>query len=302
MIPTYDPKPQHLEQALQSVLSQDPGSEAMQIEVVDDCSPSVEVRRAVQAVAGDRVHFSQTRKNLGLAGCWNECIERAQGEWVHILHQDDYVLPGFYAEVEKTAALHPDVGLIAVRSFFVDEEAVISGVTPRIRSLEQGGSTVSEFLLDNPIQCPGVVVRKRAYEKLGKFRDDLSYTLDWEMWTRVIDQAGAVVSPHVLASYRLTNQNETNRLARTGETLTDRAKINRIFAERFKEFDAEAANRRVCEVALSRAGFFKSSHDKQAYLAHLKYWRRNASLKAKVKYYGGLIYRSLQNTVAKLRK
>jgi glycosyltransferase involved in cell wall biosynthesis len=302
MIPTYDPQPHYLEQTLQSVLSQDPGSKSMHIEVVDDCSQNADVKQIVRTIAGDRVQFSQTHVNLGLTGCWNRCIERAQGEWVHILHQDDYVLPGFYAEIEKLAGLHPNVGLIAVRSFFVDEEGVISHATPRIRSLEHGGCTVEEFLYDDPIQFPGVVVRKKAYEKVGNFRADLSYTLDWEMWTRVIDKAGGVVSPLVLASYRTTKQNTTNRLARTGETLTDRTRLYRIFAERYSDFDAEAANRRVCEWALSGARFFKMSDDNQAVQAHLKYWRRNAPLTVKARRYGRVIYRSLQSTFSKLRK
>jgi glycosyltransferase involved in cell wall biosynthesis len=300
VIPAYEPKPHYLEQTLQSVLSQDPGSESMQLEVVDDCSPTVDVKQIVRAVAGDRVHFSQTDVNLGLAGCWNKCIERAQGEWVHILHQDDYVLPGFYAEIEKIAASHPEVGLIATRSFFVDDEGVIHGITPRIRTLERGGRTVSEFLYDNPIQFPGVVVRKETYEKHGNFRDDLSYTLDWEMWTRIVDQDGGVVSPQVLASYRVTDQNESNRLAKTGETLADRAKLNKIFAERYKDFDARAANRRVCEVALSRARAFEISGDKQAAQAQLNYWRQNAPITAKARHYSGLIYRSFQSAFSKL--
>lgn len=287
---------------LASVLSQDPGSGVMQIEVVDDCSPTVDVKQMVRSVAGDRVSFSQTHVNLGLAGCWNECIERARGEWVHILHQDDYVLPGFYAEIEKIADLHPDVGLIAVRSFFVDEEGVINGVTPRIRSLEHGGCTVEEFFYDNPIQFPGIVVRKKAYEKMGDFRADLSYTLDWEMWTRIIDQAGGVVSPNVLASYRTSDQNESSRLAKAGETLTDRAKLNRIFAARYKDFDARAANRRVCDFALSRAKIFRMSEDDQAVQVHLKFWRRNAPFTAKTRRYGAAIYRSLLGTFSKLRK
>ncbi len=302
MIPTYDPKPHHFEQMLRSVLSQDPGSETMQIEVVDDCSPGVDVKQMVRAAASERVHVSQTRVNLGLAGCWNECIDRARGEWVHILHQDDYVLPGFYAEIERISGLHPDVGLIAARSFFVDGEGVISGVTPRIRSLERGGRTVVEFLYDNPIQCPGVVVKKKVYETLGNFRADLSYTLDWEMWTRIIDQAGGVISPRVLASYRITDENASNRLSKTGETLSDRARLNEIFAERYVDFDARAANRHVCEVALNRAGALKMSHDDQAAKAHLKYWKRNAPLTAKARHYGGVIYRGLQNALSKLQK
>jgi len=39
MIPTYNARADYLEETLTSVLQQDPGSEQMQIEVIDDHSP-----------------------------------------------------------------------------------------------------------------------------------------------------------------------------------------------------------------------------------------------------------------------
>ena len=77
MIPTYNPRRDYLEQALSSVLSQDPGQDKMQIEVVDDCSTGQDVANLVWSIAGDRVTFSKTPSNLGLAGCWNACAERS---------------------------------------------------------------------------------------------------------------------------------------------------------------------------------------------------------------------------------
>ena len=87
MIPTYNLRPEHLEQALRSVLIQDPGPDRMQIEVVDDCSPDVDVAALVKNIAGERIVFSRNSKNLGLAGNWNGCVDRSNGVWVHILHQ-----------------------------------------------------------------------------------------------------------------------------------------------------------------------------------------------------------------------
>ncbi len=302
MIPTYDPKPNHFEQMLRSVLSQDPGSDAMQIDVVDDCSTQVDVRQMVGALADGRVRFSSTSENKGLAGCWNKCIDQAQGKWVHILHQDDYVLPGFYEEIARIARFNPDAGLIATRSFFVDDEGAISGVSPRIRSLEHGGCTIREFLYDNQLQCPGVVISTGAYRKYGNFRTDLTYTLDWEMWTRIIGQAGGVVSPKVLSCYRTASNNMTSRLSKNAETLRDRARINRIFAERFKEFDAKAANERLCDVAFNHAHYFKLSGEHEAAEAYLKYWRRNAPLSTKARRYVGAVYRKVKRAFSKLRK
>jgi len=43
MIPTYNPRADYLEETLHSVLQQNPGPKQMQIEVVDDCSPGMDV-------------------------------------------------------------------------------------------------------------------------------------------------------------------------------------------------------------------------------------------------------------------
>src|ERR1035441_1558771 len=91
-----------LRKTLESVLQQDAGADTMQIEVVDDGSPEGNVEAMVKSIAGARVQISRTPKNLGLAGCWNTCIERARGQWVHLLHHDDYVLPGFYAQLKES--------------------------------------------------------------------------------------------------------------------------------------------------------------------------------------------------------
>lgn len=265
-----------LRQTLESVLQQACGPEEMQIEVVDDRSPEVDVEAMVRSIGGWRIGFSQNPKNLGLAGCWNACIERSRGHWVHILHQDDYILPGFYTRLAVAAQLHPEVSLLATRSFFVDAESVISRVTDRLRQLENGGSVVDDFFYTAPIQCPGVAVKRSFYEAHGGFRSDLSFTLDMEMWTRVVSQGGGMVAPEVLACYRESEGNETRRLFRTAEALRDMERLNRLFAERYPGFDYKKAQERVCYLALIIAERFSKLGEAQAARANLDYWRSNA--------------------------
>ena len=95
MIPTYNAS-DLLEHTLRAVLDQDPGPDRMEIVVVDDCSPNGHARKVVQRLATDRVRFQPGEANVGLAGNWNRCIALSRGRWVHILHQDDLVKPGFY--------------------------------------------------------------------------------------------------------------------------------------------------------------------------------------------------------------
>lgn len=283
MIPAYNPQPQHLEQTLHSVLAQDPGPERMQIEVVDDCSPNLDVSALVKQIAEERISVSRNPQNLGLAGNWNRCAERANGVWVHILHQDDYVLPGFYERLEQAAISHPEVGLMATRCFLVEESGVIHTISERIIGLENGGNEVSNYLYANPFRCPGIAVRRSFYEAHGGFRTDLKFTLDWELWTRAVTLCGGLAIPDVLACYRTSSANESTRLAQDADTLRDRARLTEIFAERYPAFDRRKANEYICLEALSESERFARLGNERAASANLAYFNRNAPMRLKIR-------------------
>jgi len=283
MIPTYRPPEHYLRQALESVLQQDPGRDQMQIEVVDDCSPAGDTAALVRRIAGDRVACSRTPRNLGLAGCWNTCIERARGRWVHILHQDDYVLPGFYGTLARAAEMQPAPSLLATRSFLVDGVGVITGVGPRVQVLEKGGRIVADFFYGNPIQCPPRAVRRDFYQANGGFRADLRFALDCEMWVRAISRAGGVVLPDVLACYRTAQGNETNRLWRTADNLRDMQRFNELLAAEHEDFEPHRGYTLLAYLAVIQAEFFKKAGDAEGRTANLEYLRAEIPLKYRLR-------------------
>jgi glycosyltransferase involved in cell wall biosynthesis len=274
MIPAFNPRADYLEETLRSVLAQDPGPDEMQIEVVDDASPNGAPIEWVQRVAGDRVTVHCESKNGGLAVTWNRCVARAQGVWVHILHQDDSVLPGFYQKLEAAATRHEGAGLIATRSFFVNEEGVITGVTPRLKELEHGGHDPSPFFYANPLQCPGVAVRREFYAQYGGFRTDMNYALDCEMWARVISKGGGVVLPDVLARYRSSGGNETSRLMKSGENIEDLERLHLQFGREFPAFNRERARAVDSAVALSQGQRLMAAGDIKAARINFQIHRR----------------------------
>src|SRR5690348_678317 len=96
MIPVYEPN-QFLLKTLHGVLQQrnDFPDRAMQIVLLDDASPTVEINKLIAEVPDiNLVDIQRNKTNLGLAGNWNSAIELARGEFIHLLHQDDVVLPG----------------------------------------------------------------------------------------------------------------------------------------------------------------------------------------------------------------
>ena len=92
------------------------GLDRMEIEVVDDCSTEDDPEAVVREVGKGRVKFHRKSRNEGVTANFNTCVQRSSGELVHILHGDDYVLPGFYRTIEDLAERHPAVSFFHTRA------------------------------------------------------------------------------------------------------------------------------------------------------------------------------------------
>src|SRR4029077_6179489 len=150
--------------------------------------------------------------NRGLASAWNRCIERARGHWVHILHQDDFVLPGFYDRMRKGAE-QSEAGAIFCGHARVDSK----GNSIHISELHRESTGLlddwhAKITVKCVIQCAAIAVRRRVYEQLGGFFPHLHYVPDWEMWQRIASQFPFCFEPSILACYRLHPNSATSRL------------------------------------------------------------------------------------------
>jgi glycosyltransferase involved in cell wall biosynthesis len=249
MIPVYNPHLGYLEETLRSVLDQAPGAEQMQIEVVDDGSPNGAPIEFIRKIAGDRIAVHSEPRNLGLAGIWNRCIERARGEWVHILHQDDLVFPGFYHLLRAGVEKYPEAGAALCRHAYCDENAhwqqlsVLEMSTPGLLR-----HFVEPLVTGYHVQCAAIAVRRSTYEQLGGFNPDLKHALDWEMWIRIANKSPIFYEPKILACWRNHSGATTSRQIRSGENIRDIAKAIGVW----NCYLPQTERRRLSEIALNR--------------------------------------------------
>jgi glycosyltransferase involved in cell wall biosynthesis len=182
----------------------------MQIEVIDDCSSDDTASEVTRRVGAGRVTFHRESENRGLANSWNRCIERARGYWVHILHQDDIVLPGFY-DVLRKGAERSHAGAIFCRHAVMNSKghwiqlSELHGESPGLLEDWHAKITVQQL-----IQCAAIAVRRSVYEELGGFLSQLRYVPDWEMWQRIASQFPVCFEPSILACYRLHPDSATS--------------------------------------------------------------------------------------------
>jgi glycosyltransferase involved in cell wall biosynthesis len=182
----------------------------MQIEVIDDCSKDDTASEVTRRVGAGRVTFHAEPQNLGLANAWNRCIERARGHWVHILHQDDIVLPGFYDLLRKAVECR-DAGAIFCRHAVVNSK----GHWTQLSELHRESPGLlddwhAKITVQQLIQCAAIAVRRSVYEQLGGFLPHLRFVPDWEMWQRIASQFPFCFEPSILACYRVHSNSATS--------------------------------------------------------------------------------------------
>lgn len=201
MIPTYNCI-QYLSYAMEGVLSQDPGEEKMQIEVIDDCSTDGDVAALVREIGGGRVTFYQQPENKGSLRNFETCINRAKGFYIHILHGDDFVKTGFYQEIEDLFNRFPTVGSAMTNFNWADENnkqwGVNRDIIPHTGIIDNWLERIASKQL---VQPPAVVVKRNTYEAVGSFFA-VHYGEDWEMWIRIAARFEMAYSPKPLAVYR----------------------------------------------------------------------------------------------------
>lgn len=275
MIPTYNPDPVHFKQTLESVLSQAGDLGAMQIEVVDDHSTQLDVEALVQEIGQGRVSYYQQPKNLGLIENWNNCLQRAKGAWVHLLHQDDVVLPDFYARLHSALRQQSDVGAAFCRHFHIDSEDNQQYVSP----IERPTPGILENWLERiatvqRIQFASIVVKRSTYEALGGFYPKAGSAADWEMWKRIAVHHPVWYEPEPLACYRLHAFSESSRLQKTGQDIADTRRAIQISAsylppEQSTQLTSEAMEHYALS-ALSMAEQMLSNNDSDAAFAQIQ--------------------------------
>jgi glycosyltransferase involved in cell wall biosynthesis len=240
-----------LEQALRSVLAQAPGPEEMQIEVVSDGTDDPmqsEIEAMVRSIAGDRVVLYRHANRAGQPEIFNVCVRRARGLWVHLLHDDDWVAPGFYEVLYKGVLQAPEIGAAFCRHTYVDEE----GRSLRLSLLErETPGTIEDWL--NRIGCscrlqtPSVVVRREAYERMGGYCPQAKSVFDWEMWLRLAVHYPVWYEPQPLAFFRQSRGSESARLGADGRQIADTRAVIEIARSYVPIATADTLSRRAGE-------------------------------------------------------
>lgn len=202
LMPVYNPHPEWLQAAIDSVQQQ--LYPYWQLCIADDCSTDPQVRKVLErAQAADpRVEVVFRQENGHISRSSNSALELVRGEWVALLDHDDLLPLEALVWVVRTLLEQPQAQLI-----YSDEDKID----------EKGLRLEPYFKPDwNPALIEGQnlfshlgVFRTHLIRKVGGFRVGLEGSQDYDLLLRCLDEAGddAVVHiPRVLYHWRMHRQ------------------------------------------------------------------------------------------------
>jgi glycosyltransferase involved in cell wall biosynthesis len=180
--PSYN-QAEYLEETIRSVQEQDyPHVEHIVIDGDSD-DDSADILRAYD----DNLAYWVSEPDRGQSHAINKGLEQATGDILAYLNSDDFYLPGTFEAVAELYRESPEAGLLHGRCRYVNEQG------------EKVGSQYGQFesvadLLDlwevwwseQQVVQPEVFWTRDVYERVGGFREDLNYVMDYDYWLRTL--------------------------------------------------------------------------------------------------------------------
>jgi glycosyltransferase involved in cell wall biosynthesis len=180
VMPTYNPNPSWLREAIESVRAQIyPNWELC---IADDASPSAEVRQILRAYAESdpRIKVIFRPKNGHISAASNSAIGLVSGPWVALMDHDDLLPADALFWVADCIAENPDVKLIYSDEDKVDESGF------RFGPYFKPDWNVDLFRSQNMFSHLGVLSTSLIH-KAGGFRVGMEGSQDWDLVLRCME-------------------------------------------------------------------------------------------------------------------
>lgn len=153
-------------------------------------------------------------QNLGTYPTLNVGLERATGEFIAVLNDDDVWAP---TKLEKQVALmdaNPKVGLVHTDGYFLDGESNRTEGSPLGFHFPrtETGDILLALVYSNQMIASAALARKQCFEDLGGFNPAFFGSGDWEMWYRIAEKWDVGYCKDELTMYRIHGANASHKL------------------------------------------------------------------------------------------
>jgi glycosyltransferase involved in cell wall biosynthesis len=235
VMPTYNGAA-YLADALESIVIQrDPDIEII---AIDDASTddTLGILRRYASTLPLRI-IERERSGSWVANS-DHAIRQATGEYVSVLHQDDFWYPERLTTLRECVRRAPDTVLWLHPVWYVDSRGRRLGrwtcpLPTRERPLSSD-IVLEHLLVQNFVGMPAPLFRRDAFLATRGMDARLWYVADWDLWLSLAERGTTGYMPRALAAFRIHADSQT---VRRGQDLEDLREQHRIaFSRHFPEW------------------------------------------------------------------
>lgn len=252
VVPVYNMEA-FLPETLDSILASDyPNFEVI---VVDDGSKDASYRVACDYAKKDRRVRAYTQPNGGACAARNQAVRLAEGEFILPVDADNLIGSTLIADSVKEIVKDPSVKVVAPRADFFGERTGEWKLPPFSLHL----------LARKNIMDTCALYRKKEWERVGGYCENIIAREDWEFWIAVLKDGGKVVRlPEIGLHYRIRNVSKrvTDRSLKRHVVETLNARHPEFFE---RELGGPLHYRRSWSVLLNR--IYRLFHPRKIYVA-----------------------------------
>lgn len=211
-IPAYNGE-KYLRHTIESALHQTRCAD--EIILIDD--DSTDRTADIAKSYGDKINYYND-KATGFADAWNRAINKASGDFITILHQDDLLHPEYLEHIEQAIEKFPTVKHFYSACNYIDTSGLVIKDLPLPHSFEpvlySGTDYAHNYLMgvmsNNHIhRCPGVTTSKSLLLNECSYRKEAGHIADDDFFYRVGHYTDVVGIALPLASFRVHDESET---------------------------------------------------------------------------------------------
>jgi glycosyltransferase involved in cell wall biosynthesis len=201
-VPTRD-RTDLLMRNLQAALRQIAPGDPVEV-LVSDNSEGRETAEAVAELAreGAKISYERNDPPVSMSDNHNLLIERASGEYILFVHDDDYLLDDGLQALLSILGEGPrdDVRVFGVRIVDIDGKTM---KTERFRARRMAPRGALKALLSSSsyVRVPGLVASAKAYAASGGFQPKAEPAIDFAMNARLFGEFGATTETAVVSAY-----------------------------------------------------------------------------------------------------
>ncbi len=175
----------------------------LELIVIEDGEP--QARQMIEREFSDlSIRYRATIKNIGRAAAANLGFSMANGKYINLLDDDDFLYPEHLRAGVQTAE-NTGADMVFLQSLALETETVSTyPYRFEIKAVHfMNFPRIDPFTMVESCKSPdnGVLFRRALYEKVGGMREELGANEDWSLWLRYMTSAKWVVVPYATCCF-----------------------------------------------------------------------------------------------------